>query len=193
MQEALKNEHAGLLSPTIYDSVTKKLWFGKGKIEYTRMRAVHVKPSHGELSSGAFESEFLTGCALLMSRPLVEAIGYLDERFFLYYEDADFSLRAKEAGFSLVVVPEAKVWHAEQSNQSESKLYHLVLSGLLFFEKHGKGLWKPYFFVYGTIRRIKNRSDLLFGRKEAPLVRLAYNNFSHEHSSSHFPRVRQLP
>lgn len=53
----------------------------------------------------------LLGTALLIRRALIETIGLLDDRFFAYVEDVDYSLRASAAGFRNVAVPDAVVYH----------------------------------------------------------------------------------
>lgn len=191
--EALRHEDVGLLSPAIVDAVTGKLWFGKGRIDSFRMRVTHEAPSEKEWQQESYQSEFLTGCALLIRRSLMAQVGSFDERFFLYYEDADLSVRAHAALFQCLVVPRAVVRHTEQSRENPRKLYFLVLSGLLFFAKHGNGWQRPYFSVYATIRRIKNRIDGVFGRKNATIVRQAYHTFFHGKTSSHLSHFHKLP
>ena len=53
----------------------------------------------------------LWGTALLVSRKLVEVVGELDERFFAYYEDYDFSERSLRAGFRNQVIVDARAYH----------------------------------------------------------------------------------
>ena len=53
----------------------------------------------------------LLGTALLIRRSLIETIGLMDDRFFAYVEDIDYSLRSTAAGFRNVEVPDAIVWH----------------------------------------------------------------------------------
>src|SRR3989304_7306263 len=96
---AQENPRAGLLSPIIYETNNNNLWFAKGRIDFLRMRTLHIHPTSEELNAKTYKSEFLTGCALLIKKELIEKIGFLDERFFLYYEDADYSLLAIQAGF----------------------------------------------------------------------------------------------
>ncbi len=180
VEVALRSSSIGLLSPLIFGDPSSTPWFAQGKIDFFRMRASHVVPYLKEQKRLYYESQFLTGCALLISRAVFEAIGLLDERFFLYYEDADYSLRARKKGFQVVVVPKAHVMHAEQSKKQEGKLYYLVLSGLLFFEKQGSFWQKPYFLVYGTIRRMKNILDRIRGRAGARAVYRAYQKFYHD-------------
>lgn len=179
MEVAEERKDAGLLSPSIFNSETGKLWFGKGRIDRVRMRVIHEMPSVQEQAQKSYRSDFLTGCALLIKKEVFEKVGLLDERFFLYYEDADFTLRSRKAGFETLVVPGARVVHQEQSQKNPQKLYHLVLSGLIFFKKQSLFWQKPYFFVYGTIRRIKNTIDIVRGRDEALIVHRAYHDFYH--------------
>lgn len=179
---AQKHPRAGLLSPAIYKKGSDLLWFGKGRIEFLRMRAIHREPSRKELASESYQSGFLSGCALFIKKELVHAIGFLDERFFLYYEDADYSLRATQAGFDCLVVPQARVWHSEESNNNPKKTYFLVYSGLLFFQKHTPFLLRPYMVLYATIRRAKNFIDRIFWRSRAvEEVHRAYEKFFYEH------------
>ncbi|NQX12425.1 glycosyltransferase family 2 protein [Microbacteriaceae bacterium VKM Ac-2855] len=57
------------------------------------------------------EVPIITGCLLLMQRTEYLRIGGLDERFFLYGEDAEFSVRARKAGMRPIVVPSATIVH----------------------------------------------------------------------------------
>lgn len=57
------------------------------------------------------EVPIITGCLLLLRRTLFTELGGMDEDFFLYGEDAEFSLRARARGFHCVVVPEAVIIH----------------------------------------------------------------------------------
>ncbi len=182
---------AGLFSPLIFEDGSEKIWFGAGRVDFLRMRTEHTTPPKRLLRQDAYESRFLTGCALFIRREVIEKIGFLDERFFLYYEDADFCWRARKAGFRCLVVPRAHVHHQEKSRKSNEKTFYLVYSGLLFFEKHSPWFIRPYGALYGTIRRIKNRMDRLLGRKEAAFVFRAYEKF-YGRSSEHFSHLRQL-
>lgn len=172
---AQKNPKAGLLSPIIYEADSDNVWFAKGKIDFFRMRTLHIQPTKQELVAPIYRSEFLTGCALLIKKELVETIGFLDEKFFLYYEDADYSLRAKQAGFDCLVAPEAKVSHSENSQFNSKKIYYLVYSGLLFFNKWTPFYLNPYLIVYVTMRRIKNFFDRL--RKKNAVAQEVYRAY----------------
>lgn len=176
VKESAHHPRAGLFCPLITKPHSDTLWFGKGRLNFFRMRTEHIVPSKNDLAQTAYSSEFLTGCALFIHHTVFEKIGFLDENFFLYYEDADFCLRARKADFETLVVPAARVWHSEKSESHPKKIYYLVLSGLLFFHKHAPVSLRPYFTLYVTIRKIKNHIDTLLGRENAALVRQAYED-----------------
>ena len=171
---AAKRTPRAIFSPIILDS-QGKVWFSGGELSWWRMRALHRRAIC--LRAGKAE-DFLTGCALFVPMETVDTVGEFDENYFLYYEDADFCLRAKKAGFQLCIVPESIVDHEEASRMHPRKTYYLVYSGLFFFFKHASGVKAGYMKIYATIRRLKNWVDcLLFGGKEAALVRQAYGDF----------------
>lgn len=176
IEESANHPEAGLLCPLIMKPHSDDIWFGKGRLNFFRMRAQHISPSKKDLSQTTYSSEFLTGCALFIRCTVLEKIGLFDESFFLYYEDADFCLRAKKAGFETLMVPAARVWHSEKSQSNPKKLYYLVLSGLFFFHKHAPPCFRPYFALYVTIRKIKNQIDTLLRRENATLVHKAYED-----------------
>ncbi len=69
----------------------------------------------GELDEGQFdkvtEVDAVSGCAMLLRSEVVERIGPLEERLFAYWEDVEFCLRARQAGFQCLYVPTAIIWH----------------------------------------------------------------------------------
>lgn len=76
------------------------------------------------------EVPVVTGCLLLVSRADFDRIGGMDERFFLYGEDAEFSLRAARAGMRPVIVPDAAIVHAVgASTGARGRKMTMVLAG----------------------------------------------------------------
>lgn len=161
--DSVKNEsEIGLVSPIIYSDLKyKNIWFCGGKINWWRMRAEHF--NFGSEQVCLLTTEYVTGCAMLISKKVFEKVGLFDEIFFLYYEDADLSLRVKKAGLKNLIVSSAKVFHQEQSENNQSqKIYWLVLSGILFFKKHSDGFWRIYLNIYLFLRKFKNFLDVKF-------------------------------
>jgi GT2 family glycosyltransferase len=90
---------------------------------------------HGQFDVRA-ETELATGCCFLIRSEVLENVGMFDERYFLYYEDADLSERIKRAGYKIIYEPRAVLWHknAESSGGSGSDLqdYYITRNRLLF-------------------------------------------------------------
>jgi GT2 family glycosyltransferase len=167
---------AGILSPLILHSRTKNIWFGGGKIDWWTMKTVHVPP---QSLYSAFATEYVCGCAMLVKKEVFRQAGLLDEHFFLYYEDADFSIRTRRCGFELHVVPKAHVFHDEASSENPEKVYWLVVSGLQFFRRHTPVFMKPWSFLYLQARKLKNWRDIASGRHPSALeVRRAYRSYA---------------
>jgi hypothetical protein len=83
--------------------------------------------------------ESLTGACLMFRRAAYEDVGPFDERFFLYCEDVDWSMRARAAGWRLVFVPEASVIHekaAVSKKRSTFMIRHYYRSLRRFYAKH---------------------------------------------------------
>jgi len=64
-----------------------------------------------QMSKGAQPIDWVPGASMMIRRAVIEAIGGLDENYFLYFEETDFCLRAKRAGFPTWYVPESRVMH----------------------------------------------------------------------------------
>ena len=76
------------------------------------------------------EVPIITGCLLLMTREQWDRIGGMDEAFFLYGEDAEFSLRARRSGLRPVVVPSAEIVHeVGASTESSGLKMCMVMAG----------------------------------------------------------------
>jgi hypothetical protein len=90
----------------------------------------------------AVEVDFLSGSALLASRRAIEAVGLLDEDFFLYYEDVEWCLRGKHAGFQVLAAPGARVYHPDtrlRDQESPLVTYYLARNSLLFAKRRRLG------------------------------------------------------
>ena len=94
---------------TYYD-LPKRIWFAGGKISWKLCRGLNI--GYNEIDTGQYDKigkvEYVSGCAFLIKKELVEKIGLLDKRFFLYFEEIDWTLRASKLGYQSVFVPNRK-------------------------------------------------------------------------------------
>ena len=108
----LEGNRVGISTPRILDAKREgKIWFDGGRLN---MFGYPIHDGYGvncDRPAVTHEEDFATGCAMLVATSVFRTIGAFDASYFAYSEDADFSFRAKAAGFTLLHVPEAIAMH----------------------------------------------------------------------------------
>lgn len=141
-----RDERIGILSPVVYEfAPPHEIQFAGTVVDLHRERKPTLTTLAGP-AAGANEGRLaLWGTALLIKRSVVEKIGFLDERYFAYVEDIDFSVRAMAAGFRTSVVHEAAVFHRHGSSlgtgESPIREYLLTRNEYLFWTTYLTG-WR---------------------------------------------------
>lgn len=100
-----------MVTPRIffYDRPREVYWDG-GTLDWITGDMPHDS-SNLPVDGDMLRSEWLNGCTLLVRVAAIRDIGLMDEGYFLYYEDVDWSLRAKSREWILAVLPQAEGWH----------------------------------------------------------------------------------
>lgn len=98
------------------------IWFTGGEVDERTGSVRHwdyLQP-FDRTASEPYRTEFLCGAAPMFTRSAWEALGGFDDDLFLYWEDVELSLRARDLGLRFDVVPAAVVWHAVGGTSGES-------------------------------------------------------------------------
>lgn len=141
---AVMEAHAkvGMATPRVFfhDRPADVYWDG-GSIDWMTGEVPHE--SQGRASAtGLIHNEWLDGCALFVRMGAVGEVGVLDERYFLYYEDVDWTVRAARAGWQNVVVPAASAWHkvsrSTGSYTGPLASFYYTRNRFLFLRTHGR-------------------------------------------------------
>lgn len=113
IESGQSDERIGMVGPTVYNHAEPQSIQTAGGRLGPDWSASFLVPD--ELELGQYEHPrdvaWLSGSALMVRRELCEQIGILDERFFSYWEEVEWCLRAVRSGWRVVHVPNAKVWH----------------------------------------------------------------------------------
>jgi GT2 family glycosyltransferase len=113
--DGLHRHSADMSMPMIYFSEPSNLvWCAGGAFrKLAGYKSVHY--GYGIPDSGQFNNnrriEYAPTCCVLVKTELFRTVGLMDERYFVYWDDADWMLRAKRARASLWYISEAKLWH----------------------------------------------------------------------------------
>lgn len=133
----------GMVAPKIYyHSDPNRIWFAGGTLSMWAGTMKHI--GIREIDTGqhdtAAEIEYSTGCCILAKREVVERVGLLDESYSMYTEDADWSMRARRAGYTIMYEPRAKIWHklsvSAGGHLSLFKMRNKFRSNLRFFARY---------------------------------------------------------
>lgn len=126
-----------ILGPKIYFYNSHKIWYAGGILDKLNVIGKHRGVDEEDIGQykSIEETDYVSGAALFTKKEVFDKIGFFDENYFLYYEDSDFCLRAKKAGFKILYIPAALVYHKNaQSTGLGSPLqdYFITRNRLLF-------------------------------------------------------------
>jgi N-acetylglucosaminyl-diphospho-decaprenol L-rhamnosyltransferase len=124
-----------------------------------------------DLQADYFQTDWVSGCSLLLNLANFPQCPSFDPRFFLYYEDLDFCLRYGQQGYQIAVTPWLKVFHdtsAISDRNLLTKYQHITKSYLIHIEKHGNLAT----FVLTNLRLSLNTFRLLILKPQQGLGKL---------------------
>lgn len=160
LEECAQRHPDSMIVPKIYYSDRRDvIWSAGGKVSPLIRKVSHIGVD--QVDRGQFEEEteieFATGCALLIPKGVIERTGLLDEDFFLYYEDTEYSFRLTGMGISIYYCPKAVMYHkvgaSTKGEDSPLCAYYIARNWLLCNRKH-LGSRYPLFLAYYVVNRV---------------------------------------
>ena len=138
-------------------SQPKNFWYAGGILKVNSGYCIHrgiMEEDRGQYDK-VEETELATGCMMFATREVIERVGLLDDNLFIYYEDADWCMRARKLGLRNMYNPNAIIWHkVSVTNKIDSPffLYFTMRNKIIFIRKHSRPLkwllYLPYLFFY---------------------------------------------
>jgi len=149
----------GVTGPMIYyyDS-PDTIWSAGGSIDWARGMTSMIglnEEDKGQFGEAPQMVDFVTGCAMLARREVWEQAGLLDDKFFMYYEETEWCVRASRAGYGIAFIPNAMMWHKisiEARAASPRTYYYMTRNRLLFLSNTRPGL-RTWFYTFGEYGR----------------------------------------
>jgi len=127
---------------------------------------------HGQHDT-AHPTPYAHGAAMMVKREAIEKAGLMPECYFLYYEELDWSVRLRDAGYDIWYEPSFTIYHKESRStggtDSPLKTFYISRNRLLFAKRNIKGIIKPatycYLIIIVSLKNIilyifRNRIDL---------------------------------
>lgn len=137
-------DDVALVSPKIYyDSDPNRIWFAGGTRHPLTldMRDTGLGESDGPRYGDSKDVDYLVGACLLVNLQAARVVGLLDESYFFYFEDMDWSLRFTEAGYRLRLAADAHCYHRVAlstggEEDSAQRRYFLAYGSVLFWKRN---------------------------------------------------------
>lgn len=135
----------GIVGPRVlYKEPRELVWCAGGMLTWRQNVSTlrgHRKPDGPEWKARS-PVDYVAGCALLARRETLEEVGLFDARYFAYMEDVDLCLRAKRAGWEVVIVGEVCAWHtsagATGGGYNPRRKYMMGVNSIWFLRQHAR-------------------------------------------------------
>ena len=126
---------------------------------------------HGECSaitsSGIDEFDFITGSCVLMPLHVLREVGLMDESYFMYWEDVDWSTRTRNKGYKLRVADYGCIYHKEGASiHSMRRIYYHTRNRIKYMKKFTKGFKLLKFIIYIILFVIKESLTNIIKNRE---------------------------
>lgn len=137
-----------------------KIWYDGGKLINWRASVIHYnyrkKVNEVKLNDSLKEINFISGCYMCIRLKDFSRLGYMDENFFIYLDDLEYSARAVKNNLKLMYFPQAIIYHKAigEEKQSPKMVYYSMRNRHLLIKKHFGLTTKFYFEIVLILKRI---------------------------------------
>jgi hypothetical protein len=152
VRTAQANPRIGMLGPMVYTwEEGHVISSAGGVVDWHSADAYNL--GAGEVDRGQYPAgqvDFINGCGLMVTRAAIERAGMLDTKFFMYWEETDWCLRVRKAGFDVWFEPAARMRHKAPIHHQDlgpTTLYYVTRNRLLFCARHAPFHLKPIMLV----------------------------------------------
>ena len=142
----------GIVGPMVYHMDEPEVIQSAGGVLGPDWSSRHLgqnEPDRGQYPA-PHAVDWISGCAILVRRAVIEQVGMLDERFFYYWEETEWCLRARRAGWRIVHVPQARLWHKgvqRDYRPSPTVTYYHTRNRFLMMARHAAP-WNVWLSVW---------------------------------------------
>jgi len=158
------DDRIGIAGPKVYYySFPNCIQSAGGRISTRKGMIAHI--GNKEVDAGQYNVQqtvdYVVGCCMLVKSEVIAKIGMFDESYFCYWDEIDYCVRARRAGFKVVYAPQARIWHKKQLKRKfwhkipmEQKAtafsyYYWARNNFRFMRKHAtKGQYCSFFLYF---------------------------------------------
>ena len=149
------SDKIGVVCPKIYFSWEEKLIQFAGYTPLSRVTIRNQAIGCGEKDKGQHDTPHPTpyahGAAMMVRRKAVDKAGLMPECYFLYYEELDWSMMMRRAGYDIWYEPAAVIYHKESQSTGQNsplRTYYITRNRLLYVKRNVDNIEKYISFIY---------------------------------------------
>jgi GT2 family glycosyltransferase len=153
-----ENKDAASVSPKIL-FMDGRPWYQGGKIHYGQGK-VMMEEEQALARPRYIETDVFNGCAALFDFEKVKEAGLFNEDLFMYYDEADMSIRLKKLGYRILFAPSLEIYHDVSyttKHISHLKTYYMTRNKFLVFGKQMSLGAKAYYLVHELAYHLKHK------------------------------------
>ena len=166
----------GIVGPKIYfyfepnkiQSAGAQIHWRTGEVSLIGYREIDVGQS-----DEVREVEWVSGCAFLIRTKNIRDIGLMHAEYFTYFEDTDLCVRCRKAGYRVIYVPGARIWHKQQLDVREMnslQWYYATRNRFLFMRRNSTTIQLISFLAHFFLKIGPLSISLLIRRKDPKLL-----------------------
>ena len=146
INESENNEKIGLtIGKILYYKEPNLIWYGGGELRQPYNYPVHLgfkkDKDDPEYNCNKFVT-YASGCYFLLKRKTIEDVGLLNEDYFMYCEDTDYSIRVVKNGYCMLYCPKSVIYHKVSSSTGKGSFfstYYIARNSIILYKKYFTG------------------------------------------------------
>lgn len=158
--EVLRSDKAAAgVSPKIL-YLNGQPWYSGAQISYSEGKVYNNRIVEKDGAKKYYEVDMFSGCAVLFDVEKILTVGTLNEDLFMYYDEADFSMKLHQKGYKILYAPQWVIYHDVSyttRNISHLKTYYMTRNKFLVFGRRMNFFNKLYFLLHDAAFHLKNR------------------------------------
>lgn len=147
------------ISPQIINEDGKPGYSG-GQIDYKSGTVMTATYDNLVNHNGVYEVDVFSGCAVLLDLTKIQEVGLFNENLFMYFDEADLSLKIKKAGYKILFTPQFQVHHDHSYTTRKTsfvKTYYMSRNRFKVFHNTMPFYYKVYFLIHEFAYHLKYR------------------------------------
>ncbi len=140
----------GMACPKTYYADSDTIWFAGATLNMKTGTSPHIGQGQQDGPKFSKDSDLprANGCAMFITKEALQKVGPMEGKYFLYFEEIDWSLRFRQAGYRMRYVADAHVWHTASTSTggffAPLYQYYTTRNSLDLIRRFGTGSWPAF-------------------------------------------------